>query len=268
MVTDLPLYDRDGNIITKGKIACMTCHEPHNWDPLREIKNYAFKNIEGNAENSFLRKPASPSADLCISCHEDKSYILGTDHDLFVTAPQEKNILGQTVKESGPCGVCHLVHNSPNRIRLWARPYGPIRFDQEIMDSLCTSCHSEGNIAENKIPLIAIHPEEKLINNILRSDKTRIDYAPIYDKRTGEEIHVGNISCPTCHNAHKWSPLSNKRGTYQNVEGNATNSFLRNVSYNNICIDCHGLDALFRYKYYHDPEERVETKSPVINLFK
>ena len=182
----------------------------------------------------------------------------GTDHDLNVTAPEATNLLGQTVKESGQCGACHLVHNSPNKMKLWARPYGTISRDEDIINALCKSCHSKGNIAESKIPPIASHPEERLINNILRSNKDAIDYAPIFDKKTGEEVNVGNISCPSCHNAHQWSPLVKEKGQNKNLEGNATNSFLRNVSYNNICIDCHGLDALFRYKYFHDPEERVE----------
>ena len=123
------------------------------------------------------------------------------------------------------------------------------------MNSLCESCHSVGGIAESKIPAVANHPKNRLINNIMRSDRTAIDYTPIYDKE-GREINVGDISCPSCHNAHQWSPLKKKKGAGKNMEGNATTSFLRNVSYNNICIDCHGLDALFRYKYYHDPEER------------
>jgi hypothetical protein len=187
---------------------------------------------------------------------------LSADHDLNVTSPDAKNILGQTVKESGQCGVCHLVHNSSNKIKLWARPYGPISERESIMDSLCTSCHSKGSIAEQKIPAIATHPEDRLINNILRCERGAIDFTPIYDE-DGKEINVGNISCPSCHNAHQWSPLVKQKGVGKNLEGKATNSFLRNVSYNNICIDCHGLDALFRYKYFHDPEERVGEKRPL-----
>ena len=265
ITTTLPLYNSKGDKIPEGKIVCITCHEPHTWDPnkTKPLTNYTFKNMEGDASNSFLRKANSPSSDLCETCHKDKAFIDGTDHDLNITAPSAKNLLGQTVKESGQCGVCHLVHNSTNKLKLWARPYGPISADEDIIDALCTSCHSKGNIAERKIPLIATHPEEKLINNIMRSTRGAIDYTPIYDKKTGEEVNVGNISCPSCHNAHQWSPLAKQKGVGQNLEGNATNSFLRNVSYNNICIDCHGLDALFRYKYYHDPAERVEVRRPL-----
>ena len=264
--TTLPLFDSDGNRMKDGKIVCITCHEPHVWDPDKPFVYYPFKNIEGDARNSFLRKSNSPSSDLCMTCHEDKSYVDGTDHDLNITGPDAKNIMGQTVKESGQCGVCHLVHNSPNEIKLWARDYGGVAYDEDVVNALCNSCHSEGNPGQSKIPTIASHPEQRLINNVFRSNRFAIDFAPIYDKITGKETNVGNISCPTCHNAHQWSPMIKAKGENKNVEGDATNSFLRNVTYNTICIDCHGLDAIFRYKYYHDPVQRVEAPSSGTNI--
>ena len=203
-----------------------------------------------------------------MTCHEDKSYVDGTDHDLNITGPDAKNIMGQTVKESGQCGVCHLVHNSPNEIKLWGRDYGDVAYDEDVVNALCNSCHSEDNPGQSKIPTIASHPEQRLISNVFRSNRFAIDFAPIYDKITGKETNVGNISCPTCHNAHQWSPVIKAKGENKNVEGDATNSFLRNVTYNTICIDCHGLDAIFRYKYYHDPVERVEAPSSGTNVIR
>jgi predicted CXXCH cytochrome family protein len=258
ITTTLPLYDTDGNRTENGRVVCLTCHNPHTWDPNKPIVNYTFKNVEGDARNSFLRKTNSPSSDLCKACHNNKAFVDGTDHDLNITNTEATNLLGQTVSESGQCGVCHLVHNAPNKIKLWGREYGKVRYDEDIVNALCNSCHSKKGIAQDKIPLIATHPEEKLVNNVLRNDRESIDFSPIFDKKTGKEVNVGNISCPSCHNAHQWSPLVKERGNDKNMEGNATNSFLRNVSYNNICIDCHGLDAIFRYKYFHDPVERVE----------
>jgi predicted CXXCH cytochrome family protein len=266
ITTSLPLYDREGVKTVEGKVYCTTCHDPHIWDPNKAEIDYKNKNIEGDTTNSFLRLSNFPSSDLCKSCHKDQAFVDGTDHDMNVTSPDSRNLLNQTVKESGQCGACHLVHNGPNKLKLWARSYGSVNRREDIINSLCNSCHSRGNIAENKIPLTAMHPEDRLVNNKLRCDRTKIDFAPIFDKFSGHETNVGNISCPTCHDAHRWSPLTEQKGNNKNMEGNTTNSFLRNVSYNNICIDCHGFDALFRYKYYHDPDERVEPDSPVINI--
>ncbi len=181
----------------------------------------------------------------------------GTEHDLSVTAPLEKNFLDQTVKESGQCGVCHLVHNSPEGLKLWARPYGPVYPGDNVINALCTSCHVSGGIAGDKRPFISNHPDNILISNILHSDRKAVNYMPIYDKE-GKEIRVGDIACPSCHNVHQWQAGSGQKGPGQNIEGNSTNSFLRNISYNNICVECHGFDALSKFKYFHNENKRTE----------
>jgi predicted CXXCH cytochrome family protein len=262
VAAELPLYGGGGNKTPAKKIACLTCHEPHTWEPhrARPLSNYGAKNVEGNATSSFLRKANFPSSDLCITCHSDKALVEGTEHDLRVTAPKATNLLGQTVEESGPCSACHLAHHSPNKLKLWARKYAPVSDKVSIINALCRSCHSKGNIAEAKIPGITIHPEGKLINNVLQLARVRANWAPIYSKN-GEETNVGYISCPTCHNSHQWSPFFKDKGTHKNLEGDAKTSFLRNLSYNILCFDCHGLDALYRYKYFHDPKKRGLSKS-------
>jgi hypothetical protein len=40
------------------------------------------------------------------------------------------------------------------------------------------------------------------------------------------------------------------------VEGNATNSFLRAASALVLCKNCHSVDAIFKFKFYHDPRKR------------
>jgi predicted CXXCH cytochrome family protein len=254
LTTTLPLFDKQGKLSEKGIMTCQTCHDPHRWDPVR-LTTGDHSNVEGNAQNSFLRLENVPLPRLCVNCHAEQGYIVGTDHDLIYIAPKTKNLAGQLPAESGTCGVCHLVHNSKNKTRLWAQRYGPVQEGETIMSALCYSCHSKGGVAENKTIEVAGHPSQKLISNALRNNKHAIDYFPIFDKK-GKYVTVGNISCPSCHNAHQWSPLAREKGPGKNIEGNATNSFLRNSSYENICIDCHGLDALFRFKYYHEPNER------------
>jgi len=259
--TVLPFYDSAGNKISNekdGEIVCITCHEPHTWTPRQTgpVLNYTFKNVEGDTTNSFLRKANFPSSDLCKVCHADKALVDGTVHDLKVSAPKTVNLLGQTVKESGTCGACHLVHNSPNQLKLWARSYGPVSENESIMDALCTSCHSKGKNAAKKIPPIATHPAKKLINNIMRASKDNKNYTLIFDEK-GKEVNVGNLSCPSCHNAHQWSPEN--RLAKDDPKRKLTGKFLRTESYNMVCMDCHGLDALLKYEYFHDPNKRTKT---------
>lgn len=248
---ELPLYSDNGNDSTGKKMVCLTCHEPHTWDPQDSspVSKDVFQNIEGDAANSFLRKEAAPSSVLCTTCHVNQARVDGTDHDLNTSAPQATNLQGRTVKASGQCGACHLAHNSPHKLKLWARPYGPVAENQPRMNALCLDCHSKNNIAEKKIPLIATHPGGKLLTNVMRFNHKKSGYTPIFDEN-GREKNVGDLSCPSCHNAHHWSPLP-EGGSGRKYK------FLRNMSDHTFCADCHGPDAIFRYLYFHDPQKRV-----------
>ena len=258
--TKLPLYDKDGNRRPHANIVCMTCHEPHIWNSEKSgaLSDYAAANMEGDAADSFLRKANFPKSGLCKDCHAGKALVDGTVHDLSISAPEETNLLGQTVNSSGTCGACHLVHNSPSALKLWARPYGPIAENENISSALCTSCHSKGKIAANKIPLIATHPEGKLVNNIIRYKREKRNYTLIFDKY-GNEVNFGNIACPSCHNAHKWSNDAKK--VTDNPGGELKGKFLRVKVYDIICIDCHGPDALLKYQNFHDPDKRGKSIS-------
>jgi predicted CXXCH cytochrome family protein len=261
VAVELPLYGEDGDRMDDGRILCLTCHEPHSWDPRisGQLKNYEPQNVEGDTTNSFLRKANSPSAELCNICHVNEARVEDTVHNLNKSAPEAENFLGQTVKTSGSCGACHLVHKAPNKLKLWARPYGPIPEKANAMDGLCTSCHSKGNIAEKKIPAIATHPSEKLLSNITTLTKKGTNYMPLFDG-DGREKNVGNMSCATCHNAHEWSPSGKKMAAVKGAKGNTLRSFrfLRNMSYNTFCMDCHGPEAIYKYMYFHDPEKRLK----------
>jgi nitrate/TMAO reductase-like tetraheme cytochrome c subunit len=71
----------------------------------------------------------------------------------------------------------------------------------------------------------------------------------------------GAIACITCHNPHRWKPGENKQaakkvisqGKPENQDGDVLSSFLRRKgAKGTFCIDCHGLEARVKYKYYHD----------------
>jgi predicted CXXCH cytochrome family protein len=270
----LPLYDEAGDTAGGDRIMCHTCHDPHIWsvvgvktdspDLSSKSTVVAAKNIEGDARNSFLRKPASPSPELCVVCHEDTALIIGTDHDFFVTAPSAKNLMNQTVNESGQCGVCHAVHNSPEKLLLWARSYGPVDENQHPMNGVCTCCHTKGGIAEDKIPPVAMHPAGQLINNIITFGNQETDYIKIFDTNW-KEVNVGDLSCSSCHSFYRWDHRIRKQGPGNNIEGDANTSFLRTSSDKTVCIDCHGETAIWRYTYFHSLQkrERLKAKRPL-----
>jgi len=251
LATTLPLYDLNGKVSKDGLLACQTCHDPHRWNPLGSSLREPL-DTEGDSQNSFLRSASAPSPTLCENCHPQKARVEKTDHDLTVTAPAHRNSVGQTPAQSGTCGVCHLVHNSRNKIKLWAQELGS---GTSAMERMCNSCHSKSGVARNKVPPVGDHPQDKLVN---LSEKTQSEemYLPLFDPLSGEPVIAGNISCASCHDAHQWDPGRTAKGEGVNLEGNATNSFLRTRSPDLMCKDCHGFQALLKFKFFHDPARR------------
>lgn len=250
--TSFPLYDKEGEKSDVGLLTCLSCHNPHQWDPQEEgISRVA--GLEGDGTNSFLRARSAPAPLLCADCHQEQAYVAMTDHDMTLLAPDSRNMLGQTPAQSGVCGACHLVHNGKNRVRLWARK---LKGGNGVMDKMCKSCHSTRAIGSAKVPKVDSHPPGMLITNVGRNTKGKSNYFPLFHKRTGKLVTVGDISCASCHDVHRWDPKVAAPGTGENLEGRTTNSFLRMQTYSLMCIDCHGLDALFRFKYYHNSKQR------------
>jgi predicted CXXCH cytochrome family protein len=251
----LPLYNKKGEqkpAKHRGRVSCPSCHNPHQWDPDDGASmEGAEMDVEGDANNSFLRKPAAPNGELCVDCHKVKRWIEGTDHDLAVTVPGAVDSNNRKISSTGVCGQCHSVHNAKGILRLWARETGE---GQDPQEELCRSCHITGKIAENKQPVKAVHPKD-VEAVVVRKVSHKGAYTPLFDKN-GNVADRGVITCPTCHNPHKWSALRNAKGSGRNLEGNARNSFLRNRSKLSLCSTCHGLDALFRYKYFHGKSSR------------
>ena len=258
----LPLYDEDGNKTNQdGLVDCVTCHNAHSWAP--SVNNIFDKSDindpskEGDASNSFLRLSASHKSKLCLECHKTKKSVLGTDHDLSVTNPKALNQNGDDVEHSGVCGQCHSVHNAKMDINLWAREPADVASSVEKM---CLSCHAKGQAAENKVPPKLQHPDHVLVwSNQVREKRitdNRLPNIPVFGKN-GKRAHVGLISCLSCHDPHQWQPELNKQGNGKKREGDAMNSFLRNKNSELIiCADCHGADAIFRYKYFHGETSR------------
>jgi len=254
--TGIPFFDSEGNRDHKnGKVDCASCHNPHQWNPKNaNDKAPEISNIEGVTGNSFLRKTANNNSELCVSCHADKKTIIGTDHDMSVTAPDEKNTLQQSRSESGVCGQCHVPHQSSDKLYLWSRE---LSGSGNPLEQRCASCHAENKIAAAKVPLETKHPQQvKIWSTKLREaiyDK-KMPSTLVFDEQ-GRRSDFGAINCASCHNPHQWQADKKQAANGELKEGDAMNSFLRsNNSRNIVCQDCHGNESIYRYKYFHTQE--------------
>ncbi|MDJ0805891.1 MAG: cytochrome c3 family protein [Gammaproteobacteria bacterium] len=256
--TSLPLFNKPGQRHPKGRVDCATCHNPHQWNPTRPMSTAGKKrDVDGDAKTSFLRLPAAPGSDLCVDCHRNKRPVRGTDHDLRITEKNAVDHQGRNVAQTGVCGQCHSVHNAQARLALWARETAP---DLDPQLALCMSCHAKGAAAESKIPRKIMRPHGILLwSNKIRTGKLNprgLPEIPVFDNR-GNRASVGRVRCASCHNPHIWDADKPREGMGKNLEGDVTNSFLRNASSSQIvCADCHGVDAIFRYKYFHGETSR------------
>jgi hypothetical protein len=87
------------------------------------------------------------------------------------------------------------------------------------------------------------HPRVPLFNRIPADDP---NHMPTFDEH-GKLSRTGVISCPTCHELHTIAspPV---------VPGGASppsDPHLRDIGHQRLCIDCHGIEALWRFLYYH-----------------
>ena len=154
----LPLFQEDGTRNPVGRVQCFSCHDVHRWDPDNPL-NTGGKNVEGDGSNSFLRISNSTSSTLCLACHQDKKQVMTSDHNLQVTAPDEKNLQELTARASGPCGACHIPHNASGK-RLWAKP---LPAERDFGTQLCIGCHNKNGAAKAKLTGDNSHPVDVVI---------------------------------------------------------------------------------------------------------
>ncbi len=234
------------------EIGCLTCHAVHDGKP----------DTPALVENH-------QNGELCSHCHQGKQAIVGSDHDLRITAKNKPNQFNAKPHQSGVCGACHSLHKADkNPPHLFSTKSVVEDFaDRELQhselheDKLCINCHQKNGIAEKKIVKFFNHPHKDMV---LRSDKKMM---PLLN--TKEKIDdFGQIACKTCHEPHFWSAkirqnaLQSKPksilslGQTENAEGSPLNSFLRTEGVKGtFCIDCHGMNALPKFKYFHGKEK-------------
>jgi predicted CXXCH cytochrome family protein len=219
------------------QITCTTCHDIH----------------QQQQSPKLLAAPRGDSG-ICIACHPETGGLIGTAHDLRTSAPQACNISNETAAESGPCGVCHLIHGTSGLAGVWAQQTAS---ENDFGRTFCTCCHSQGKSAAALVPEHSDHPDVALLN------RTRPDepgYRPTFDQQ-GKPSSTGTISCLTCHEPHTAPPTP---GTSRQHA-----MFLRPAKNQELCVDCHGPETLWRFLYFHkdrrnpSPERNPNLSSPL-----
>ena len=217
----------------QSEIRCTTCHDIH----------------QSNQDTELLKLSRQDSS-LCLTCHATAGGLVGTSHDLRLSAPETRNVRGEMAAESGPCGSCHLVHpataGQPAEGRGRLTAIGHTSPDpQNPAAQICTCCHREDGCAAGRMPKYTEHPQVALLNRLAPEQP---DYLPLFDER-GEPSATGVISCPTCHAVHATTEAPGGDAFLRTMAGGT----LPNPAEPRLCIDCHGLEGLWRFLYYHKP---------------
>jgi hypothetical protein len=246
-------------------VVCSTCHDSHAGVPYHsEVENGA-----GTPDDIFLRNNAGGDSPLCTACHNDKSVVEATDHDLRKIIPDEPVSDNMSAEDAGLCLQCHAVHNALSESFLMNRVPGPeiiAGWDKKTsapgaMTGMCTSCHQPGQCAQEKIPLYGLHPP-RLYTGMISSESNVSDRnvkhsAGMYllmDNETAPGLE--DIVCTTCHDPHVWNSSRPEKGCGINTEGNITTSFLKYHVDARFCSACHGEETLYRFMYFHKNKGR------------
>lgn len=232
------------------KIGCLTCHSVHNGEP--DTPALVESHLDGK---------------LCANCHEGQQAVVGSDHDLRITAKDKPNNYKQLPHKGGVCSACHTMHRGENEMPhlsstkevLGGVPDKDAHQSDLTEDKLCLNCHQKEGLGKEKVVKWFNHPYKDMT---LRSDQSIM---PLLDKDEKVE-KIGQIACMTCHEPHFWDhdKLAEAKkdpkkvtatGFTKNKEGTPLTSFLRTKGVKDtFCVECHGIEALTKFKLYHDKD--------------
>ncbi|MGQ9650217.1 MAG: cytochrome c3 family protein [Phycisphaerae bacterium] len=157
-----------GRLGADGTITCLSCHKIHD-----------------GVTDRYLLADSLTDSRLCTRCHPEQERMANSAHDLRQSAPSERNRLGQTPAQSGPCGPCHSIHQ-------YARRPDPQPADPS---GTCTTCHQAGRCAEKVTRFPFGHPLE------LTAD--RDSSGKLFTLSSTQPAGSRRLVCATCHDPHR-----------------------------------------------------------------
>ena len=240
----------DGKVVaTLETLTCSSCHDPHQWSSEPPAGNTPVLDAEGDGSTSFLKTPTLPEAQLCLGCHQEKTSILNTKHDMRRYGnPKDPSVeaIQKRVREEGLCSACHRVHNAEQEEYLWAFD---LSSGHDRAEGMCFACHAEEKVPKAEMPHRYRHPDVLLK---LRLQEAKIP-SKLIDTLTQCLVYddVDSVNCLVCHDPHRWEAGTESPWNKEDFEASAENRFLRARSEDQVCRVCHGLEGIYRYLFFH-----------------
>ena len=175
------------------------------------------------AKPLLIRKNEDSS--LCLECHKKERAVIESRHDLRLSSPETVNASGEKPSVSGPCGSCHRIHGWARDVPETNRPHS----------SGCMECHNVGGPGSYNRPYEDAHAVGTTLSQGM-STTLPLDSA------------TGDIGCMTCHDPHA-APLTPE--ARRKPSPSRRHMFLRPTEHQGLCADCHGMETLWRFLYYH-----------------
>jgi len=228
-------------------LICTTCHIPHG-------ARIADETVSLFAGGGLQRQ------ELCIACHGPNRQVIGSPHDFRTRKPGAYIPDEGRSQTHGACAGCHANHNSRmDEKLLWFQVPAP-KGKGNPEDMLCLYCHMDPRIKSDRTKFYA-HPRGTEVREIL---KERLREGEITSEEMAEKLEtvslfgyesIFSVRCVTCHDNHRWFGSGTTGEATEKVNTELT-SFLRGSTVaQKICSRCHGLEALYRYRFFH--QDRV-----------
>ncbi|MEW6441539.1 MAG: cytochrome c3 family protein [bacterium] len=227
----------------KDVVVCATCH-----------LNHGIENPDGSV--SLFAGAGLPEGELCMACHGRNARIVGSPHDFRTRREGELRPDDGRSLRFGVCGGCHANHGA--RIDQGLIAFGVDRPQAQgnPEDMLCLHCHRDPRITKDPMVRFYVHPSGPEVQERFRDRLP--DLTPLLPRKLGEPGRttlegyeaIFRIRCVTCHDNHRWTALP--PGEAEAFEGSELTGFLRGSDVaRTLCSNCHGIDALYRYRFFH-----------------